>query len=137
GDGDAATFKNSGALKLKLEEGRYADLTNLRANVEANYTPEALNVPLAFLASDKMDFQANLEAKGATLEISKIQIDQGEAKYANGYVSIPFTWANVGTSRRTIPTDGEVIASFQSENLDLEKLFKDFGAKPVASGLVN
>ena len=137
GQGDAATFKNTGDLKLKLENGRYANLQNLQANIDANYTPQELNVPIIFLASDKMDFQAILQAKGSTLEISKIQIDQGTAKYAAAYASLPFNWSNVGTSRQTFPPNGKVLISFQSENLDIKKLFEDFGAKPPASGLLN
>ena len=43
-----------------------------------------------------MDFQAIAQAKGETLEISKIQLDQGKAKFAAGYVSIPFVWEILG-----------------------------------------
>jgi autotransporter translocation and assembly factor TamB len=109
----------------------------LQANVDATYTPDGLDIPLIFLASDKMDFQASLQAKGDALEVSKIQIDQGKAHYATGYISIPFTWKNLGTLNPVLPADGKVIATVQSENLDLKKLAEDFGAKPVASGLMN
>ena len=36
---------------------------NLQANVEAHYTPQELNVPIVFLGSDKLSFQAILRAK--------------------------------------------------------------------------
>ncbi|HMG06341.1 MAG TPA: hypothetical protein VK581_12855, partial [Chthoniobacterales bacterium] len=137
GEGEAAEFKNSGKLKLTLEKGRYANLKALQANIDANYSPEGLDVPTIFLGSDKMDFQAILTAKGSALEISKIQIDQGTAKYASGYVSLPFVWKNLGTSEPLFPPDGKVLVTFQSENLDLKKLFEDLGMKPLASGLVN
>src|SRR5207237_9871500 len=93
GQGEAATFQNNEECKLRRENGRYADLQYLRAQIEANYTPQELNVPVVFLGSDKVDFQANLQAKGSTLEVSKIQIDQGTAKYATAYVSLPFNWS--------------------------------------------
>lgn len=137
GSGDAATFKNNGALNLTLEKGRYGDLRSLEAKVEAHYSPEALEIPTVFLGSDKMDFQAIVQAKGSILEISKIQVVQGQAKYVAGYVSLPFVWRNVGTGRPLFPSDGKVMVTFQSENLDLKKLAEDFGAQPVASGLVN
>jgi hypothetical protein len=137
GSGEAAEFKNSGKLKLTLEKGRYANLQALQANIDASYSPDGLDVPTIFLGSDKMDFQAILTAKGSTLEISKIQIDQGKAKYASGYVSLPFVWKNIGTSEPLFPSDGKVLVTFQSENLDLKKLFEDLGAKPLATGLIN
>lgn len=137
GSGDAADLKNSGKLKLTLEKGRYANLQRLQANIEAEYSPEGLNVPIIFLGSDKMDFQAILTAKDSTLEISKIQIDQGKAKYASGYVSLPFIWKNLGTGQPLFLEDGKVLVNFQSENLDLQKLFADLGEKPLATGLLN
>jgi hypothetical protein len=137
GSGEAQTFKNSGKLKLALEKGRYANMQSLQANVDASYTPDGLDIPIIFLGSDKMDFQAILHAKGSTLEIDKIQIDQGKAKYASGYVSVPFIWKNLGTGRQVVPSDGKVVATVQSENLDIKKVFEDFGAEPVASGVLN
>ncbi len=134
GQGEAATFKNNGDLKLKIERGRYADLKNLQANVEAHYTPEELNIPIIYLASDKLIFQAILQAKDSMLEISKIQIDQGTAKYATAYASIPFIWTNLGTQRPLVPPNGKVAINFQSENLDIAKLFENIGAKPPAIG---
>jgi len=120
-----------------LEKGRFANMQSLQANVEASYTPDGLDIPIIFLGSDKMDFQAILRAKGSTLEIDKIQIDQGKAKYASGYVSVPFIWKNLGTGRQVVPSVGKVVATIQSENLDIKKLFEDFGAEPVASGVLN
>jgi translocation-and-assembly-module (TAM) inner membrane subunit TamB-like protein len=137
GTGDALAFKNSGVLKLTLEKGRYGDLQSLQANVDANYSPEGLNVPIIFLGSDKMDFQAIAQTTGETLEISKIQIDQGKAKYATGYFSLPFVWKNLGNGRELFPAKGKVNVTFQSENLDLKKLFEDFGTKAPVSGSAN
>jgi len=137
GSGEAAEFKNSGKLKLTLEKGRYANLQALQANIDASYSPDGLDVPTIFLGSDKMDFQAILAAKGSTLEISKIQIHQGKAKYASGNMSLPFVWKNIGTSEAVFPSDGKVLVTFQSERLDLGKLFADLGMKPLATGLVN
>ncbi|MGH8163268.1 MAG: hypothetical protein ACREP1_02915, partial [Rhodanobacteraceae bacterium] len=133
GQGDAATLKNTGDLKLNLDHGRYADLQKLQANVEAHSSPEALNVPIVYLGSDKLSFQAILQAKDSTLEISKILIDQGKAKYATAYASLPFTWSNLGTSRPLFPPNGKVQINFESENLDIAKLFENVGAKPPAS----
>ncbi|MDP9254477.1 MAG: translocation/assembly module TamB, partial [Verrucomicrobiota bacterium] len=113
------------------------NLQSLQANVDASYSPEGLDIPIIFFGSDKMDFQAVAQAKGNTLEVSKIQVDQGQAKYAAGYLSLPFIWKNVGTGQRIFPSQGKVNVTFQSENLDLKKLFEDFGVKAPASGSVN
>src|SRR5947209_16881428 len=121
GSRQATEFRHSGTLRLKVEKGRYANLQALQANIDADYSPDGLNVPTIFLGSDKMDFQANLTAKGETLEISKIQVDQGQSKYAAGYVSLPFVWKNIGTGKALFPSDGKVLVTFQSENLDLKK----------------
>ena len=137
GSGDAAKFKNSGQLHLALDKGRYGSARSLQATADATYSPEGLDVPTIFLRSDKMDFQAIAHAKGETLEISKIQLDQGQAKYAGGYISIPFVWKNLGTDRPLLPSNGKVQAIFQSENLDIKKLFQDVGVQPAASGLLN
>lgn len=134
GEGDAASFKNHGDLKLSLTNGRYADLQNLQAKVEAHYSPNELNVPIIYLGSDKLSFQAILDAKNSTLQISKIEIDQGQAKYATAYAAIPFTWSNLGTSRPLFPPNGKVQINFESANLDLAKLFQNLGAKPPVSG---
>jgi hypothetical protein len=137
GSGDAIKFKNSGKLKLALNNGRYAKLQALQANVDATYSPDGLDVPTIFLGSNRMDFQAIVQAKGNTLEITKIQLDQAEAKYASGYISIPFVWKNLGSDAPVIPSTGKVIANFQSENIDIKKLFEDVGTTPAAAGTLN
>jgi autotransporter translocation and assembly factor TamB len=134
GQGDAATFKNNGDLNLKLEKGRYGDLQDLQAKVEAHYTPQELQVPIAYLASNKLVFQAILQAKDSTLEVSQIQIDQGTAKYASAYASLPFTWSNLGSERPLFPPNGKVEINLQTENLDLTKLFQDLGKEPPVAG---
>ena len=136
GDGEANKLK-TGKLRLALDNGRYGSARSLQATVDATYSPEGLDVPTIFLRSDKMDFQAIARAKEETLEISKIELDQGQAKYAGGYISIPFVWKNLGTDKPVLPSNGEVTAVFQSENLDIKKLFQDVGLKPAASGLLN
>jgi hypothetical protein len=132
-----ALWKNSGKLKLVLEKGRYGNLQSLRANVDASYSPDGLDVPIIFFATSNMDFQAIARTKDDTLEIDKIQLDQGQAKFASGYVSIPFVWRNLGTKSAVIPSSGKVSATFQSENLDLKRLFDDLGIKAMTSGIVN
>jgi len=109
----------------------------LTANIDATYSPAGLEIPTFFIGSDRMDFQAIVSAKGEVLEISKIQLDQGQAKYASGYASIPLIWGNVGTKQPVFPRDGKVNATFDSANLDLKKLFDDFGIEPLASGLLS
>ena len=137
GSGDAEKFKNSGKLKFALDKGRYGDLQSLQANADATYSPDGLDIPLIFVRSDKMDFQAIVQAKGERLEITKIQLDQGKAKYAGGYISVPFVWKNLGTSAAVFPSNGKVMATFQSENIDIKKLFQDVGLKPATSGTLN
>ncbi|PYK41735.1 MAG: hypothetical protein DME60_01850 [Verrucomicrobia bacterium] len=137
GNGNAQTIKNSGKLNLVLEKGRYGNLQSVQAKIDASYSPEGLDVPIIFFATNNMDFQAIAQAKGETLEISKIQLDQGQAKFATGYVSIPFVWGNLGTSAPVVPSGGKVVATFQSENLDIRKVFEDIGVKPMASGTLN
>src|SRR5882724_10668281 len=159
GSGDAQTVKNSGKLNLALDKGRYGNLQSLRSNVDASYSPEGLDVPIIFFATSNMDFQAIARAKGDTLEIDKIQLNQvasppsraairsganseralsqARTKYAYGYVSIPFVWRNLGTNAAIIPPSGKVSATFQSENLDLKRLFDDLGIKAMTSGIAN
>jgi translocation-and-assembly-module (TAM) inner membrane subunit TamB-like protein len=159
GSGDAQTFKNSGKLNLVLQKGRYGNVQSVQANVDASYSPDGLDVPTMFFATSNMDFHAIAQTKGDTLEIDKIQLNQigtapsraavrsgarGElalpqvqTKYLYGYVSIPFLWRNLGTNAAVIPSSGKVSATFQSENLDLKKLFDDLGIKAGTSGIVN
>jgi len=136
GDGEANKLK-TGKLRLALDNGRYGTARSLQATADATYSPDGLDIPTIFLRSDKMDFQAIAQAKGETLEISKIELNQGRAKYAGGYISIPFVWKNLGTDEAVLPSNGKVTAIFQSENLDIKKLFQDVGLKPAASGLLN
>jgi autotransporter translocation and assembly factor TamB len=137
GEGETRTFKHSGKLKFALEHGRYGDLQSLQANADASYSPEGLDVPIIFFGSNKMDFQAIARAHGETLEISKIQLDQGTARFAEGYLSVPFIWKNLATNAPVSPASGKVVATFQSQNIDIAKLFTDLGAKPAASGTLN
>jgi autotransporter translocation and assembly factor TamB len=137
GNGDAKFSKSSGSLKFLLEKGRYGNAQSLRANIDASYSPEGLEVPIVFFASGNTDFQAVAHAKGETLEITKIQLDQGPARFASGYVSFPLVWSNLGTNAATIPSSGKVFGTIQSENLDLKKLFSDLGIKAGTSGTLN
>ena len=109
----------------------------MRSNIDASYSPEGLDVPIIFFATSNMDFQAVARARGDALEIDKIQLDQGQARFASGYVSIPFVWRNLGTKSAVIPSSGKVSATFQSENLDLKKLFEGLGIKAMTSGIAN
>jgi autotransporter translocation and assembly factor TamB len=160
GSGDAQTFKNSGKLNLALDKGRYGNLKSLRANVDASYSPDGLDVPTIFFATSNMDFNAIARTYGDTLEIDRIQLNQvgipprreadrggkpsdqrtlpqQRANYAYGYVSIPFVWRNLGTNSAVIPSSGKVLATVQSENLDLKRLAQDLGIKSTISGIVN
>jgi autotransporter translocation and assembly factor TamB len=137
GNGDAEISKSSGSLKFVFDKGRYGNAQSLRANIDASYSPEGLDVPIVFFASGNSDFQAVAKAKGETLEITKIQLDQGQARFASGYVSFPLVWRNLGTKAATIPSSGKVFATIQSENLDLKKLFSDLGIKAGTSGILN
>ncbi|MEO8045411.1 MAG: translocation/assembly module TamB domain-containing protein, partial [Spartobacteria bacterium] len=56
------------------------------------------------------------------------------AKYATGYAALPFIWRNLGTDRKPFPPNGKVNIHLQSENLDLEKIFKDLGKEPPVAG---
>jgi autotransporter translocation and assembly factor TamB len=159
GSGDAQTFKSSGKLNLALDKGRYGNLQSLRANVDASYSPDGLDVPIIFFATKDMDFRAIARTKGDTLEIDKVELNQGgtaprreagrsgargehavpeqQTKFAYGYLSIPFVWKNLGTNAPVIPSSGKVSATFQSQDLDLKKLFDDLGIKAMTSGFVN
>jgi TamB, inner membrane protein subunit of TAM complex len=129
--------KNSGNLNLSLENGRYGNLKGLQANINASYSPEGLNVPTISFTTDNMDFQAIAQTKDDRLEIDKIQLDQGQAKFVSGYISIPFVWSNLGTNAPVIPPSGKVSATVQVENLDLKKLAENFGIKSSISGVLN
>jgi hypothetical protein len=159
GNGNAETFKNSGKLNLALQKGRYGNLQSLQANVDASYSPDGLDVPIIFFATSGMDFRAIARTKGDTLEIDQIQLNQvgtpprrqagrsgapaerpvpeTKTKFAYGYVSIPFLWKNLGTNSPVIPSSGKVSATFQSQDLDLKKLFADLGIKAMTSGFMN
>ena len=91
-------------------------------------------MPIIYLGSDKPHLPGDPPGERFTLEISKIEIDQGAAKYASAYAALPFTWSNLGTSRPLVPPNGKVAVNFQSENLDMTRLFQDLGMKPPASG---
>gem|GEM_PF-513252 len=129
--------KNSGHLKLSLENGRYGDLKGLQSNINASYSPQGLEVPTISFTTDNMDFQAVAKTKDDRLEIDKIQLNQGQAKFASGYISIPFVWRNLGTDAPVIPSSGKVSATVQVENLDLKKLAENFGIKSTVSGVVS
>lgn len=137
GNGNAQISKSSGNLKFVLEKGRYGNTQSLRANIDASYSPNGLDVPIIFFASGNTDFQAVAQAKGETLEINRIQLDQGQARFASGYISFPLVWRKLGTNAATIPASGKVFATIQSENLDLKKLFSDLGIKAGTSGILN
>ncbi|HEY1894207.1 MAG TPA: hypothetical protein VGG52_06610, partial [Chthoniobacterales bacterium] len=137
GRGSLSKLTENGFLKLAWKNGQLGTMKALTANIDATYSPAGLEIPTFFIGSDRMDFQTIVSAKGETLEISKIQLDQGQAKYASGYASIPFIWGNVGTGQPVFPRDGKVNATFDSANLDLKKLFDDFGIEPLASGLLS
>ncbi|MBA3651107.1 MAG: translocation/assembly module TamB domain-containing protein, partial [Chthoniobacterales bacterium] len=134
GQGAISAGQNTGDLNLKLERARFAELNKLEAAIEAHYTPKELQVPLVYLASDKLSLQTSVQAKDERLEISNLQIVQGESKYATGYAAIPFFWSHLGTEKPLFPPRGNVQINFQSENLDLAKLFQNFGAEAPASG---
>src|SRR5262249_53540460 len=71
-----APWKNSGNLKLVLEKARYGNLQGLQANIDASYSPDGLDVPIIFLATSNMDFNATARTKDDMLEIDKIQLNQ-------------------------------------------------------------
>jgi TamB, inner membrane protein subunit of TAM complex len=137
GNGDAQISKSSGNLKFALDKGRYGNTQSLRANIDASYSPDGLDVPIIFFASGNTDFQAVAQTKGEMLEMTRIQLDQGPARFASGYVSFPLVWKNLGTNATAIPSSGKVFATIQSENLDLKKLFNDLGIKAGTSGTLN
>nr|MBA3883731.1 hypothetical protein [Chthoniobacterales bacterium] len=136
GSGEAAAFKNSGNLKLNLEKGRFGNMQALVARVDANYSPDGLDIPVVYMGSDKMTLQADARTTSSALEVSNIQLDQGQAKYASGYIAVPFIWKNIGSDRQVFDPDGKIAITIESQNLDIKKLTDDLGIEPVGSGLV-
>ncbi len=137
GKGETVGFKRSGALRFALDNARYGNARSLQAHADATYSPDGVDIPTIFLRSDKMYFQAIAQANGDELEVDKIELDQGHAKYASGYMTVPFVWKNLGTNKPLFSSNGKVTAAFKSENLDIKKLFQDLGLQPVASGALN
>jgi autotransporter translocation and assembly factor TamB len=134
GEGNLNALSKQGELHLRLENGRYADLQKLEASVEAHYTPEQLSVPVIYLGSDKLTLQASVQTQNKRLEVSNVQVTQGATKYAVGYLAIPFALSDLGSDRPLFPPNGQVQINFQSENLDLARLFRDLGREPPVSG---
>ncbi|HJT45206.1 MAG TPA: translocation/assembly module TamB domain-containing protein, partial [Chthoniobacterales bacterium] len=137
GRGETVGFKRSGAIQFALDNARYGNARSLQAHADATYSPDGVDIPTIFFRSDNTYFQAIAQANGDELEVDKIELDQAHSKYAGGYMSVPFVWKNLGTSRPLFTSSGKVTAAFQSENLDLRKLFQDFGLKPPVSGSLN
>ena len=137
GRGETVGFKRSGALQFALDNARYGNARSLQAHADATYSPDGVDIPTIFFRSDNTYFQAIAQANGDELEVDKIELDQGQSKYAGGYMWVPFVWKNLGTNRPLFTSNGKVTAAFQSENLDLKKLFQDFGLKPPVSGSLN
>lgn len=158
GSGNAETLKNTGKLNLVLEKGRWGNLQSLQANIDATYSPDGLDVPIIFFATNGMDFEAIARTKDDTLEIDQIQLNQAgtlpgreavhgatseravpqnQKRFAYGYVSIPFVWKNLGTKSPVIPSSGKVSATFQAQDVDLKKLSTDLGIKAMTSGFMN
>jgi hypothetical protein len=82
GHGSLAKLTEIGSLKLDWKNGRLGNMKAMTANIDATYSQAGLEVPTFFIGSDRMDFQAIVSAKGETLEISKIKIDQaGEIRH--------------------------------------------------------
>src|SRR5205814_4568785 len=123
GRGSLSKLTENGFLKLAWKNGQLGNMKALTANIDATYSPAGLEIPTFFIGSDRMDFQAIVSAKGEVLEVLKIQLDQGQAKYAVGSVVVPFQWKNVGTRGPVFPSDGKVAVTFETENLDLKKMF--------------
>src|SRR5436309_13537552 len=74
---------------------------------------------------------------GRSGSVGERALPQQYANYAYGYISIPFIWRNLGTKAAVIPSSGKVSATFQSENLDLKRVFDDLGIKAMTSGIMN
>jgi autotransporter translocation and assembly factor TamB len=136
GKGELKSYQNTGSLKFNLDKGRYGDVQSIQSRIDSTYSPDSLDVPIIFLSSNKMVFQAIARAQGKTFEIEKIELTQDKSKYATGYLSIPFVWRNLGTRSELFPPGGPVSVAFQSENLELGKLFQDLGIKSSVSGVV-
>ena len=133
GQGEIANFKNDGDLNLKLESGRYAELQNLQANVEAHYTPQELNVPIVFLGSDKLIFQASLTRKTRRSRSAKSRSTRAP-RICDRLCLASFYLEQPRHRSRRFPPNGKVAINFQSENLDLAKLFQDLGKEPPVAG---
>ena len=87
GSGDAATIKNTGELKVKLEKGRFANLLGLQANIETSYTPEGLSAPTIYLRSEKMDFKRRWKPRDRGLRLTKFRSIRGR-RNATGYILV-------------------------------------------------
>jgi len=137
GKGELKSFQNTGSLQFNIDKGRYGDVQSIQSRIDSTYSPDGLDVPIIFLSSNKMVFQAIARAHGKTFEIDKIELTQDKSKYATGFLSIPFVWRNLGTRSELFPASGPVSVTFQSENLELGKLFQDLGIKSSVSGVLN
>ena len=119
---DLPTFKNTGNLKLTLENGRFAELDKLEATIDANYSPRGIERPDRLHRERQADVPDHHAGEGRDAGGEQGADRSGRQRnIAAGYVSVPFVWENLGTDKPLFASDGKVVVNFQTENLDIEE----------------
>ena len=137
GNGDAQIVKNSGKLKLVLEKGRYGDLKSVQANIDASYSPEGLDVPIIFSRPITWIFRQSHRQRVRRWRSARFNSTRARRNLQPAMSRSRSCGEILGRAAPVVPSTGKVTATFQSENLDIRKVFEDVGLKPMASGTMN
>ncbi len=131
GEGTVTTPRHSGGGRIVLTNGQYGALAALNAEVEAAYSPGAIDVPVLRASAEMGGIEATASWRDDALSISDLRVQWKDLQVLTGSLTAPLALAHFGDIDRLIPNDGPVQVNLETPDLALTEVFARLGDDPA------
>jgi TamB, inner membrane protein subunit of TAM complex len=138
GGGDAQKKEHSGDGKVVLTNGQFGGQAGLNAEVQANYTPEMIDVPVLQATAEMGGISTKVHWEKNQLAVTDLNAQLKKLTVLRGSLSLPLDLSHLDNVDLLIPNDGTVSIALETPKLKLSDVFAQLGTDPSpASGMVS
>jgi autotransporter translocation and assembly factor TamB len=139
GEGNFAPSGNgplfSGAAKLKAHQVEVNALGPVEADIEGQYSQQAIDFPTFFVSSNGIELRTTIALKDALARIDNIHLRQGQTDLLAGYLQVPLDLQKLSAPGGPVPDVDKIDINIASKPLALATLFAGIDKSKPAPAL--
>lgn len=127
GSGNVREMQHSGSGNLTLTNGQFGDQTELEARIEANYTPDRIDVPVLQAKAEMGGLAATLHWSNNQLAIRDLVGRLQDLTVFTGSATLPLDLTHYDDPEQLLPSDGAVDIALEVPQIHLPQILERLG----------